>query len=85
MLAFFIRRWQMETTFQQVRTHLGLETQPQGSPKATARTTPALIRVIADEARIIHQEHQPITLPRGDYRVWQQREYTPEKIRRITD
>lgn len=43
------------------------------------------MRVVADEARIVHEEHQPITLPRGIYRVWQQREYTPEKIRRVTD
>jgi hypothetical protein len=43
ILAYFIRRWQMETTFQQVRTHLGVETQRQWSAKAIARTTPALL------------------------------------------
>jgi len=43
------------------------------------------MRVITEKARIVHEEHQPIELPRGVYRVWQQREYTPEKIRRITD
>ncbi len=42
ILAYFIRRWQMETTFQQVRTHLGVETQRQWSHKAIIRTTPAL-------------------------------------------
>jgi len=36
ILAFFMRRWQMETTFQQVRTHLGVETQRQWSAKAIA-------------------------------------------------
>jgi hypothetical protein len=41
ILAYFIRRWQMETTFHQARTHLGVETQRQWSPKAIARTTPA--------------------------------------------
>lgn len=35
--------------------------------------------------RIIHEEHQPIPLDAGIYRVWQQREYTPEAIRRILD
>lgn len=35
--------------------------------------------------RIIHEEHLPITLPPGSYRVWQQREYTPESIRTILD
>jgi hypothetical protein len=43
MLAYFMRRWQMETTFQQVRAHLGVETQRQWSDKAIARTTPALM------------------------------------------
>lgn len=36
-------------------------------------------------ARVIHEEHQPIALEPGIYRVWQQREYTPEAIRRILD
>ena len=43
------------------------------------------VKVVADTARIVHEEHKPITLPRGIYRVWQQREYTPGSIRRVTD
>jgi hypothetical protein len=43
ILAYFMRRWQMETTFQQVRSHLGVETQRQWSDKAIARTTPILM------------------------------------------
>jgi hypothetical protein len=35
------------------------------------------LRVVAPSARIVHPEHGPITLPRGTYRVWRQREYTP--------
>jgi DDE superfamily endonuclease len=42
ILDYFIRRWQMESTFQQVRSHLGVETQRQWSDKAILRTTPAL-------------------------------------------
>ncbi len=42
ILAFFMRRWQMEPTFRHVREHLGVETQRQWSDKAIARTTPAL-------------------------------------------
>jgi len=41
--------------------------------------------VVAAEATLIHEEHQPITLPRGIYRVWMQREYTPQAIRTIAD
>ncbi len=43
------------------------------------------IKVVAPSARVIHEEHQPISLPRGIYRVWQQREYTPSAIRRVVD
>jgi hypothetical protein len=43
ILAWFIMRWGMEVTFQECRTHLGLETQRQWSELAIARTTPALL------------------------------------------
>ncbi len=36
-------RWQMEVTFQEVRRHLGFETQRQWSELAIRRTTPALL------------------------------------------
>ncbi len=43
------------------------------------------LRVTAAEATLIHQEHGPITLAAGVYRVWQQREYSPEEIRTVRD
>ncbi len=43
------------------------------------------LRVVSDSARIIHQEHGPITLQRGTYRVWKQREYAPGTIRWVVD
>jgi DDE superfamily endonuclease len=42
MLQWFVYRWAMETTFQETRLHLGVETQRQWSDLAIARTTPAL-------------------------------------------
>jgi hypothetical protein len=42
MLALFVARWQVEVTFEEVRAHLGVETQRQWSDKAIAHTTPAL-------------------------------------------
>jgi hypothetical protein len=42
MLEWFVRRWTVEVTFEEARTHLGVETQRQWSDKAIARTTPAL-------------------------------------------
>ena len=41
ILEWFVLRWQLEVTFQEVRTHLGVETQRQWSDRAIARTTPA--------------------------------------------
>ncbi len=41
--------------------------------------------VLADHAAIIHEEHLRIEVPRGTYRVWQQREYTPRAIVRVSD
>ena len=43
------------------------------------------VEVLADSALLIHDEHKPTTLPRGVFRFWQQREYTPAEIRRIVD
>jgi len=65
ILAFFIPRWQMEPTFQQVRTHLGVETQRQWSAKAIARTTPALLGLFSLVTLLAHAllAHQPL-IPR---------------------
>jgi hypothetical protein len=43
MLRYFVRRWQIEVTFAEVRRHLGVETQRQWSDLAIARTTPTLL------------------------------------------
>jgi hypothetical protein len=43
ILGRFVWRWRIETTFQEVRRHLGLETQRQWSDLAILRTTPVLL------------------------------------------
>jgi hypothetical protein len=43
ILAWFVRRWQLEVTFEEARRHLGLETQRQWSELAIRRATPALL------------------------------------------
>jgi len=43
ILQWFVRRWRLEVTLHEVRTHLGVETQRQWSDLAIARTTPALL------------------------------------------
>jgi len=37
------------------------------------------------QATLRHQEHGPITVPKGRYRVKKQLEYTPAEIRRVAD
>jgi hypothetical protein len=43
ILGWFVLRWQVETTFQKARRHLGVERQRQCSEMAIRRTTPALL------------------------------------------
>ena len=43
------------------------------------------LEVKAKLARIVHEEHAPIQLAPGSYRVWRQREYSPEAIRVVVD
>jgi hypothetical protein len=47
ILAWFVSRWQVEVTFEEVRAHLGVETQRQWSDKAILRTTPALLALFS--------------------------------------
>jgi hypothetical protein len=47
IVGWFVRRWQVEVTFQEARSHLGIETQRQWSDKAIARTTPCLLAVFS--------------------------------------
>ena len=43
ILKWFLLRWEVEVTFQEVRTHLGVESQRQWTDKAIERTTPVLL------------------------------------------
>jgi hypothetical protein len=47
ILIWFVQRWQLEVTFEEVRAHLGIETQRQWSDLAIARTTPALLALFS--------------------------------------
>ena len=42
IVEWFIKRWQVEVTFEESRRHLGIETQRQWSDKAIGRETPCL-------------------------------------------
>lgn len=43
IVEWFVRRWQIEVTFEEARAHLGMETQRQWNDLAIARTTPAIL------------------------------------------
>ena len=47
ILLGFRQRWHVEVTFQEVRAHLGVETQRQWSDLAILRTTPALLALFS--------------------------------------
>jgi hypothetical protein len=54
--SWFVLRWPSETTFQEVRTHLGAETQRQWSGLAILRTTPALSGPFSPVALLADQQ-----------------------------
>jgi hypothetical protein len=55
IVCWFVMRWQLEVTFQEVRRHLGFETQRQWSDLAIERTTPALLGLFSLIALFAHQ------------------------------
>ena len=60
ILGWFIRRWQIEVTFEETRAHLGMETQRQWSDLAIARTTPAILglySIVTLAARKLMEQH----------------------------
>jgi hypothetical protein len=55
IISWFVRRWQMETTFQEVRQRLGFETQRHWSQRAIQRTAPALLALFSMVTLFAHQ------------------------------
>lgn len=47
ILEWFVRRWQIEVTFEEARAHLGMETQRQWSDRAIACTTPVILALFS--------------------------------------
>jgi hypothetical protein len=64
ILAWFIGRWNIEVTFEEIRAHLGFETQRQWSRRAIERTTPCLFGVFSLVVMMAHALH-PEGLPVG--------------------
>jgi DDE superfamily endonuclease len=65
IVGWFVRRWQVEVTFEETRRHLGVETQRQWSNKAIARTTPLLLGLFSWITLVAHAFHlsgQPVAV-----------------------
>jgi DDE superfamily endonuclease len=56
IVCWFVMRWQLEVTFQEVRRHLGFETQRQWSEMAIQRTTPALLALFSLVTLFVHRQ-----------------------------
>jgi hypothetical protein len=71
ILSWFVLRWQLETTFQEVRKHLGVETQRQWSDLAIARTTPTLLGLFSLVTLLAHQQSakQPLFVQQSAWYV----------------
>ena len=55
IISWFVRRWQMEPTFQEVRQRLGFETGRHWSEMAIQRTAPALLALFSVVTLVAHQ------------------------------
>jgi len=58
IITLYIQRWNLEVTFEEVREHLGVETQRQWSDKAIARTTPILLSLYTIVCLIGNKLHE---------------------------
>ena len=63
IVKWFVMRWQVEVTFHEVRTHLGVETQRQWSDLAIARTTPSLLGLFSLVTLLAHMHARRNKLP----------------------
>jgi len=54
ILTWVIRRWGIEVTFEEVRAHLGFESQRQWSDQAILRTSPALLGMFSFVTLLAH-------------------------------
>jgi hypothetical protein len=74
IISWFVRRWQMEATFQEMRQRLGFESQRHWSEKAIQRTAPALLALFS---LVTLFAHQPMAQGSGIVRqtAWYRKNY----------
>jgi DDE superfamily endonuclease len=62
IIGWFVGRWNIEVTFEEIRAHLGLETQRHWNVRAISRTTPCLFGVFSLVVLMAQRLH-PCSLP----------------------
>lgn len=63
IIEWVVMRWSVETTFEEGRAHMGIETQRQWSDKAIARTTPALFSLFSIVTLVALKIYQTSEIP----------------------
>ena len=63
IVTWFVRRWQVEVSFHEVRTHLGVETQRQWADLSILRVTPALLGLFSMVTLLANLHAQKQALP----------------------
>jgi hypothetical protein len=69
IVSWFVRRWQVEVTFQEARKHLGVETQRQWAEQAITRTTPCLLALFSVVTLVADRlvRHGTLPLPQNTW------------------
>jgi hypothetical protein len=62
ILGWYVGRWNIEVTFEEIRAHLGLQTQRHWSTRAIERTTPCLFGLFSLVVLMAQRLH-PVALP----------------------
>jgi hypothetical protein len=79
IVQWFVRRWQVEVTFHEVRTHLGVETQRQWADLSILRITPALLSLFSVVTLLANLHARKQKLP------VQQTAWYPKKLPTFSD
>ena len=68
VLVWYVSRWNIEVTFEEMRAHLGFETQRQWSPAAICRTAPCLFGLFSLTVLMAHRLHsQQLPIPQASW------------------
>jgi hypothetical protein len=63
VIEWFVMRWNVEVTFEEVRAHLGFETQRQWNPMAILRSSPAILGLFSVVCLLAHHLLKGAPLP----------------------